>query len=149
MCLILCFLDKHIAPHITKENFDTHKGDVFIVMEEKVRHNPELTDAWSKLFPECTNQEFLVTLLQETITPYIHVRCDQFRKDMISQMRDKKTLEIRKAVWEGGKGGKRKKSTLSKAPKKAVGRKPNQTPAVLQTLSVLYATYNIGTKMSG
>ena len=46
-------------------------------------------------------------------SPYIHIKCNQFRKDMIGELRDMKTLEIRKAIWNS-KGARPKKTSRHK-----------------------------------
>jgi hypothetical protein len=102
------FLDKLLGPCLNQTTLNNHKGEVFVQADRVVRHNVQLRSAWLNLFARTVDnsdedEEFLLELMQHTITPYIHVRCDQFRKDMVSQMRETKTLEIRKAVWNGGK----------------------------------------------
>ena len=56
--------------------------------------------AWIALFwPDTPDTSFMNEFMALTITPYIHVKYNQYRKDLLDKMRDTKSLEIRKALW--------------------------------------------------
>jgi ATP-dependent DNA helicase PIF1 len=102
-----CSLDKLLAPVLTFNTLKFKRGDLFVMAEESVLKNEAIFLEWKSLFGLPGEEDsFLFDLMALTITPYIHVRCNQFRKDMIDKLRDTKTLEIRKAVWNRKRKGK-------------------------------------------
>ena len=60
------------------------------------------------LFPN-EKKELVMEMMEAALLPYFHVRANQYRKNRIGELRDTKTLEIRKAVWN--KRGSKKDDT--------------------------------------
>jgi len=110
-------LDKQLGALLTKANLKKHQGELFVLVENEVKTS-NVFQQWKQLFERFLDNddyddEFMIDLMIRTITPYIHVRCNQFRKDMIDKLRDQKTLEIRKAVWNNKSKSRAKRAKIS------------------------------------
>ena len=104
-------LDNELGKLLTMDKFKQKKGELFVDAERKVMTSTNIIEAWGEMFDSEEEQAPVVEeLMKRTILSYIHVRCNQFCKDKIGDLRESKSLEIRKAIWNKGAGGKRKKS---------------------------------------
>jgi hypothetical protein len=96
--------DRQLSKRLKLTDFQIHKGYLFTVVQSGLFAREDVVTAWKNLFPSILDDDGVVLeLMKYTVLPYIHVKFNQFRKDMIDNLRDKKTLEIRKAVWNSNR----------------------------------------------
>jgi len=96
--------DRQLSKRLKLTDFQVHKGYLFTVVQSGLFAREDVVTAWKNLFPSILDDDGVVLeLMKYTVLPYIHVIFNQFRKDMIANLRDKKTLEIRKAVWNSNR----------------------------------------------
>ena len=94
------FLDEEINKLLNEKNLQSHRGDIFLFVNSYVMSSDTIFAAWNYLFwPNNMDDTFMKNFFITTATPYIHVKCNQFRKDLLDKMRHKKSLEIRKHLW--------------------------------------------------
>jgi DNA-binding TFAR19-related protein (PDSD5 family) len=110
-------LDEQLAKTLTTDSFKEHRGEIFVFAENEMWRNKEIYRSWSILFPD-GEKDIVSELMEITLVPYFHVRANQFRKDHISELREKKSLEIRKEVWN-----KRSKLSANKAKSQSETKK--------------------------
>ena len=93
-------LDTELSNMLQECDVSKHKGNIFVAANEKITGSDILFQAWKSLFwPTVMPNQFMRDFMMSSIQPYIHVKWNQLRKDLIDKGRDDKTLEIRKAIW--------------------------------------------------
>lgn len=93
-------VDDEVSKCLTRADLATKGGDIFVHATRYVLQSPIIYNAWGSLFwPSEYEDSFMKPFLEETVSPYLHVKFNQFRKDTLDDIRDTKGLEIRKALF--------------------------------------------------
>ena len=93
-------LDSVINKLLNEKSLTLLRSDIFSETTSNILLDENVQNAWDYLFwPSEHPTMFMRTFMEQTIMPYIHVKYNQFRKDMLDKIRENKSMEIRKTLW--------------------------------------------------
>ena len=91
--------DACVGSYQNESYLKRYRSEIFKHVEDEIYDDDELFAVWCSLFPSCDNTFVLKELFVCTTKPYLHVRCKQYRKELVDKLRGGKSLEIRKAIF--------------------------------------------------
>ena len=131
-------LDAELSKMLKDADVQLYKGDVLKVANEKILNSNVIFEAWKSLFlPTEMPSQFMRSFMMCTIEPYIHVKWNQLRKDIIDAGREGKTLEIRKEIWNRENAGTKHRRSVQSESQQPVNKQTRPSSSSLPTLSEL------------